>query len=243
MTNFDNIPPEQLPLNTSRIMPKSAWHKLLEREVNTAQENHKPISVIFIDIDNLKYTNDTYGHAEGDQIIDKLQRSIILIQNSFRTHNKDDSDRILDIVTIDTPRKAEELDTEVENRHIVIKPGRIGGDEFAVLCHTDSEGVNIIVNRLREVFRNFISKRLRSAGVDISIGASTLGPNMPVSKLLQLADDKLYIDKQSHLPKLTDKDIIVFREIIHKLKQMNIRPRDISKYEAIYAKDLIKTRN
>ncbi|MGD0284652.1 MAG: GGDEF domain-containing protein [Candidatus Saccharimonadales bacterium] len=243
MTNFDNKPSTQFPLDTSRIMPKATWHKLLEREVNAAQENHKPISVIFIDIDNLKYTNDTYGHAEGDQIIDHLQRSIILIQNSFRTHNKVDSDRLLDIVTIDTPRKAKELVTEVENRHIVIKPGRIGGDEFAVLCHTDAEGVNVIVNRLREIFRNFISKKLRSAGVDISIGSSTLEPNMPVSKLLQLADDKLYIDKQSHLPKLNDKDVIVFREIIHKLKQMNIRPRDISKYEAIYVKDLKKSRN
>jgi GGDEF domain-containing protein len=224
-------------------MPKSEWHKLLEREVYSAQDNCKPISVIFIDIDNLKYTNDTYGHAEGDQVIDILQRSIILIQNSFRTRYNIDNNRLLDIVSIDTPRKAKPFITEIENRQIVIKPGRIGGDEFAVLCHTDAEGVTIIVNRLRDVFRNVISKKLKSAGVDISIGASTLKPKMSVSKLLQLADDRLYLDKQSHLPKLNDEDIIIFREIIKKLKQINIRPRDISKYEAIYAKDILKSHN
>jgi GGDEF domain-containing protein len=219
-------------------MPKTEWHKLLEQEANVAQKKHKPISVIFIDIDNLKYTNDIFGHAQGDYIIDKLQRSIILIQNSFRTRNKKDN-RLLDVVTIDNPRSAKTLTTEIENRHIVIKPGRIGGDEFAVLCHTDAEGVKIIVNRLREVFRNALSKKLKAVGVDISVGASTLKPKMTVSKLLQLADERLYVDKQSHLPKLSSEDIIVFREIIKKLRQMNIRPRDISKYEAIYAKDFI----
>ena len=93
---------------------------------------------------------------------------------------------------------------------------------------------------MREAFRNTISKNLKEIGVDISIGASTLKANMNASELLKLADKKLYADKQSHLPKLDDKDIIIFRDIIKKLKKMNIRPRDINKYAALYAKDYIK---
>ncbi len=227
-------------LHSQTMMPKAKWHKLLEREVIIAHKKQQPISVIFIDIDNLKYTNDTFGHAEGDYIINELQQAILLIENNFRTRHKgNDSKRLLDIITVDTPRGTDALITEIEDKRIEIKPGRIGGDEFAVLCHTDEGGVEIIVNRLRDTFRGAISQKLRSEGVDISIGVSTLKPDMTVSDLLRFADEKLYSEKASHLPKLKEEDIVKFRQLVKALKRMNIRPRDMSKYEALYAKDFI----
>ncbi len=38
---------------------------VLKRELSKASRNEKPLSVVFIDVDNLKEINDSYGHVEG----------------------------------------------------------------------------------------------------------------------------------------------------------------------------------
>jgi len=228
-------------LDVPNIMPKDRWHSLLEQEVNKALISHQPVSVIFVDIDNLKHVNDSYGHAEGDRIIDELQRALVLIQTSFRTHNREAGDkRPVDIATVDSSREAKSVIANIEGREIKINPGRIGGDEFAVLCQTDAGGIEIIANRLREIFRIAVGEELKSNGVDISIGVSTLESGMTMSDLLKLADERLYADKESHLPKLSEKDIIIFKQLIKTLEKMSIRPRDMSKYAALYAQDYVK---
>ncbi len=243
MISADNIRGEEYsPYNPSapNILPKAQWHELVEKEVEACLASQQPLSVVFIDIDNMKSINDIFGHAEGDDIIDNLQVTIGLIQDSFRTHNDfENKDRPLDLATIDTPWEAEVLDTEINGHHIRINPGRIGGDEFAVLCHTDSRGVEVIVNRIRNIFRETIRDELKNIGVDISIGAFTLKPGMTASELLKLADEQLYIDKASHLPELSHEDSVVLKKIIEVLGEMKIHPRHLGKYAAIYARDVV----
>ncbi|MGC9367140.1 MAG: sensor domain-containing diguanylate cyclase [bacterium] len=41
----------------------------LENQVNIAKRNNTHIVVCFVDIDDLKFINDTYGHKEGDRLI------------------------------------------------------------------------------------------------------------------------------------------------------------------------------
>jgi diguanylate cyclase (GGDEF)-like protein len=53
----------------------------LSVDIVSAMVSQKPLSVIFIDIDNMKTVNDTFGHVTGDQIL-KLAADII--QNSIR---------------------------------------------------------------------------------------------------------------------------------------------------------------
>jgi diguanylate cyclase (GGDEF)-like protein len=40
--------------------------------------------LIFIDIDNFKYVNDTFGHEEGDNVLKKVSK---ILQESFRKHD------------------------------------------------------------------------------------------------------------------------------------------------------------
>ena len=45
---------------------------LLRKAMKLVKRNKEEISVCFIDIDGLKYTNDNYGHAEGDWLINTV---------------------------------------------------------------------------------------------------------------------------------------------------------------------------
>ncbi|MGM0952797.1 MAG: diguanylate cyclase [Pseudomonadota bacterium] len=62
-------------LNRAGIEPS------LESSLADAQRNHRPMSVVLLDIDHFKQVNDTYGHALGDSVLVQL---VSVIQHRVR---------------------------------------------------------------------------------------------------------------------------------------------------------------
>jgi diguanylate cyclase (GGDEF)-like protein len=52
----------------------------LAEEISRAERHHRPLTVLLMDVDDLKLVNDTYGHAAGDLMLkhfaERLQRAI-----------------------------------------------------------------------------------------------------------------------------------------------------------------------
>lgn len=51
------------------LLNRRTMNKVLKREFARSNKYNRPLSVIFIDIDNLERTNDMYGHDVGDLLI------------------------------------------------------------------------------------------------------------------------------------------------------------------------------
>lgn len=60
---------------------RSFWEQLAKEMARTRRYGH-PLSLVMLDIDDFKYHNDTYGHAEGDKVLARLGE---LLRGCLRT--------------------------------------------------------------------------------------------------------------------------------------------------------------
>ncbi|NJA05810.1 diguanylate cyclase [Methylococcaceae bacterium WWC4] len=136
-----------------------------ELELARVQRYGNHLSVLMLDIDRFKVINDTYGHAIGDRVLQKMGQ-----------------------IFIETLR---EIDI----------PGRLGGEEFAVLLpETGLQKAVEVADRLRVIVA--ASKIALASGLPlrftVSIGIATLRESsVNIDTLLNLADQALYQAKQT----------------------------------------------
>ncbi|HHC25431.1 MAG TPA: sensor domain-containing diguanylate cyclase [Desulfobacterales bacterium] len=121
-----------------------------------------PISIIMIDVDDLKGVNDTYGHSTGDQMLKDLAD---IFKKVFRQE---------DIIS------------------------RIGGDEFVILLNNSDESVaKEAIARIQLQQENY-NKEHPDLPLSVSIGVSVAQEGESLVEHLQLADKKMYEDKNGH---------------------------------------------
>jgi len=53
----------------TRIPNRFMFQQMLSRTIKTAKQTHSSFSLLFVDMDNLKIINDTFGHKVGDYMI------------------------------------------------------------------------------------------------------------------------------------------------------------------------------
>ncbi len=61
----------------SRLWNRAGAEHLIQREWETANYTHKPISFAFVDIDYFKKINDHYGHVAGDEVIKHMGQTLL----------------------------------------------------------------------------------------------------------------------------------------------------------------------
>lgn len=121
--------------------------------------------VIYIDLDEFKMLNDTFGHAAGDEMLVEV------------------AGRIGDVLR--------------DGDHV----GRLGGDEFLVVCPglADPDQVMAIASRLRSRLTGPASLSAGMVGVRASIGVAIGSPGSPVDDVVARADGAMYASKQERM--------------------------------------------
>jgi len=143
----------------------------LESAIETAHRQDKLFAVLFVDLDQFKLVNDSFGHAAGDELlIDVSQRLRAGVRSSSRPGGSGES---------------------------VI--ARIGGDEFAIFLgniQLESEASAIasrILKRLGEPFHLDGRQMFVSASIGIVVSSASDTPE----ELLHNADTAMYYAKSN----------------------------------------------
>ena len=144
------------------------------REWKRAQRAGEDLLVLFVDVDDFKQVNDTYGHREGDRVLREIAE---LIQRSVR-------------------------DTDVTARlgHEGGVLARLGGDEFVVLALGASAGAEqVLAERLQAAMQRYNERHGRPYRISLSVGAARHAPLDATSldDLLAEADQRMYAQKRA----------------------------------------------
>jgi diguanylate cyclase len=173
------------------ICNRRSFQKWLKRAIKTLEKDGLFLAVFYIDIDDFKLINDTYGHEAGDRVLTEVSKRLYT------------AIRPTDSITQNAEHKL----------------ARIAGDEFVVATdglqhHLDAEK---IANRLLSVVNQSIEVDDIVIEISVSIGVALCSDDsVDAEKLLSDADAALYKSKAKGKNRVTFFDDNIANTIKHK---------------------------
>ena len=154
------------------LFNRRGFFLLAEQMRRLAIREKAELLLLYIDVDDFKAVNDTYGHLEGDRVLADVGN---LLQRSFR-----DSDILARMV---------------EGGLLA----RMGGDEFVILAvDSGDKGEEILTNRLRERVEQYNNESNRPYRISLSVGAVRVPPDraLTIDDVIASADKLMYRNKR-----------------------------------------------
>ena len=151
---------------------RGSFNKQLSSLENSDKENNTYIALFFIDLDNFKYVNDTFGHDAGDRLLVIFSQRL---RQTLRSEDRFVSDNMINSIA------------------------RLGGDEFVILMNglPSLDAIKSIGQRICDLFKNGFTVDKNKFDVHASIGIAYSNSYLSDGeKLLNQADDAMYLAKR-----------------------------------------------
>ncbi|MFT6985809.1 MAG: diguanylate cyclase (GGDEF)-like protein [Psychromonas sp.] len=151
---------------------RGSFNEKLSSIVHLNKNSETYIALFFIDLDNFKSVNDTFGHDTGDRLL------VVFSQRLTQTLRADDR-----FVSSDT----------------INSIARLGGDEFVILMNglPSVEAIESIGKRICDLFQNGFTIDNDKYDVHASIGIAYSNDTINDGEtLLNQADDAMYLAKR-----------------------------------------------
>lgn len=180
------------------------FNELLKQSISDAKKSQTLLGVLFVDLDNFKKINDTYGHQVGDQILH-------LVAERFS-----DFVRCSDVISRYVSPEDREYFFRTSHDFELVTASRFGGDEFTVLLRNFSSEKDLLTTAKR-ILQSIASKpfvindtsHILTASIGLSIFPTD--DNEP-GKILKNADIAMY-----HAKKSGKNAVIIHNENLNKI--------------------------
>ncbi len=169
------------------LFNRRATIQILRKYVALSRRHQKDMTLFFIDMDNLKYINDVYGHQEGDTAIQAFSEVLL---STIR-----DSDHV----------SRGKAPSDTGDKYDV---GRLGGDEFLIILFgCNKENSDVLIGRIAANLEKINASGKHLYKLDFSYGAIAYDPNAPRSpeEMIEDADKIMYEYKQNKKRRAMDK--------------------------------------
>jgi len=155
------------------LQNRRGFFELARLEAAVAHRGGRDLLVFYMDVDDFKRINDSFGHQEGDRL---LQQVADLIRQVFR---------------------ATDVSARLGAEGGVV--GRLGGDEFVVLAiDTEAGAEEALRERLAEAVRQHNETAGLPYALSLSVGVArwAAGDDASLDEILARADQRMYEHKR-----------------------------------------------
>jgi predicted signal transduction protein with EAL and GGDEF domain len=154
---------------------------LLNREISIAKRTNTSVAVFFLDLDEFKKINDTFGHSTGDELLAGVGRRL---KKNLR--QSEIISRLPGVISLEPEKKSDYL-------------ARIGGDEFTFIIPeiSDKNMAASIAQRILNLFEEPFHLTDREIFISTSVGIAFYPDDgEDVDTLLKNADMAMYKAKE-----------------------------------------------